>query len=108
MRLIAMLIGGLRMLLRTLGVLFPLGVIALAMMLGCSAMRLGRVFVVLGGLVMFVACHCTAPYRLLPAATKSPARQMVPGFGNARAEMFRADCVKRRLRSDPRNRRGRR
>src|SRR5580704_11450337 len=57
MSLIAMLIGGLRMLLRTSRVFLALGVVALAVMFSGGTMCLGRVFVVFGCLVVFVSCH---------------------------------------------------
>jgi hypothetical protein len=57
MRLIGMLMRGLRMLLGACGVFFALGVVALAVMFGGGTMCLGSVFVVFGGLVMFVFSH---------------------------------------------------
>jgi hypothetical protein len=73
MSLVAMLVGRLRVLFGTAGVLAALGVIALAVMFGGRAMGLGRVLVVLGGFVMFVFGHekprwLSAPRHHEPAA----------------------------------------
>jgi hypothetical protein len=57
MRLIGVLVSCLRVLLRARRVLLPLGVVALAVMVGCGTMRLGSVLMVLGGFVVFVSCH---------------------------------------------------
>ncbi len=58
-RLIAMLVGGLRMLLCTLGVFLALGMIALAMMFRRRAMRFRSIVVMFGCLIMFVTSHFT-------------------------------------------------
>jgi hypothetical protein len=77
-RLIAMLMGSLRMLLGTLGMLLALGVIALAMMVGRRAMGLGGVLVMFGRLVVLVSCHF-ALLDLLPAGVKSaPSIRFLP------------------------------
>jgi hypothetical protein len=72
--LVRLLMGGLRMLLRTLGMLFALRMIALAMMFGGRTMRLGGVFVMFGCPVVFVSCHLRAPCVVcqLPVAIKPP------------------------------------
>jgi hypothetical protein len=58
MGLIALLVGSLRVLSRTGRLFLAFGVIALAMMFRGRAVRLGGVFVMFGGLVMLVSCHC--------------------------------------------------
>jgi hypothetical protein len=58
------------MLLSILGMLFALGMIALAMMLGCRAMRFCCILVMLGGFIVLVSCHLQVPYQMLPAITK--------------------------------------
>ena len=57
MSLIAMLIGGLRVLLRAAGVFLALGMIALAVVFGSSTVRLGGVFVMFGSLVVLISRH---------------------------------------------------
>jgi hypothetical protein len=55
--LVRMLVSGLRMLLRSIGVLFTLGMVTFAMMFGSRAMGLGRVFVMFSSLIVFVFSH---------------------------------------------------
>lgn len=50
------------MLLRILGVLLALCMIALTMMLCRRAMRLSGIIMMFGGLVVLFACHSTVPY----------------------------------------------
>ena len=57
MRLVGMRVCGLRMLLRTRGVLLALGMVALAMMFGGGTMCLGGMFVMFGGLVVLFFSH---------------------------------------------------
>ena len=57
MRVIGMLPRRLRVLLRTRCMLLALGVVALAVMFGRGTVRLGRIFVVFGCLVMFISSH---------------------------------------------------
>jgi hypothetical protein len=45
------------MLLRTAGVLLAFGMVALTVMFGSGSMGLGSIFVVLGGLVVFISSH---------------------------------------------------
>ena len=71
MGLVGVLVSGLRMLLRSIGVLFTLCMIALAMMIGSGPVSLGRILVVLSGLVVFVFCHFRLVGCLLPARVKS-------------------------------------
>ena len=70
MRLIAMLIGGLRMLLCSIRVLLALGMIALAMVIGRGTMCFRSVFVMFGGLVVLVSCHVKPRYVRSQRATK--------------------------------------
>jgi uncharacterized membrane protein len=55
--LLAVLAGILGVLLGARGVLFALGVVVLAVVLGCRAMRFGGILVVLSRLVVFVLGH---------------------------------------------------
>jgi hypothetical protein len=71
MGLVGVLVSGLRMLLRSIGMLFTLGMIALAMMVGSGAVSLGRILVVLSGFVVFVFSHFRLVGCLLPAGVKS-------------------------------------
>jgi hypothetical protein len=64
MSLVAVLGSILSVLLRGRGVFLALRVIAFAVMLSCGTMRLSRVLVVLGGLVMFVLGHGILPFRV--------------------------------------------
>ena len=57
MRLVGVLVCGLRMLLGAGGVFLALGVVAFAVMFGGGAMGLGSVFVMFGSLVVFIFCH---------------------------------------------------
>jgi hypothetical protein len=57
MSLLALLSSRLGVLLRRRGVLLALRMIAPAVVLSCSAMKLSRVFVMLGGLIVFVLRH---------------------------------------------------
>jgi hypothetical protein len=57
MRLVGMLMSGLRMLLGARRVFLSLGVVALAVMFGSGAMGLGSGFVVFRSLVVFVFGH---------------------------------------------------
>ena len=57
-RLVAVLVGGLRVLFRSGRMLLALCVIALAVVLGGGAVSLGGIVVVLCGLVVLVSCHC--------------------------------------------------
>ena len=66
-----MLVSCLRVLLRSISMLLALGMVALAVMFGGSAVRLGRVLVVLSGFVMFVSGHVRLVGCLLPAGIKS-------------------------------------
>jgi hypothetical protein len=52
-----MLVSGLRVLLGTLSMFSSLGMIALAVVFSGRTVRLGRVFMVLGSLVVFVSSH---------------------------------------------------
>ena len=78
MRLIAMLIGGLRMLLRSIRVLLALGVVALTMVLGGGTVCLGRVFVMFGGLVVLVSCHDKPRLLFAPSGQQSGGEEIVP------------------------------
>jgi hypothetical protein len=71
MSLVGMLVSCLRVLLRSISLLLTLGMIALAVMFGGGAVRLGRVLVVFSGLVMFVSGHVRLIGCLLPAGIKS-------------------------------------
>jgi hypothetical protein len=71
MGLIAVLVSRLRMLLCSIGLLPALGMIALAVMLGGGAMRLGGVLVVLGSLVVFVFGHFS------PHGLSAPSRRQI-------------------------------
>jgi hypothetical protein len=77
-RLIAMLVGGLRMLLCTLGVFLALGMIALAMMFRRRAMRFRSVFVMFGCLVVFVTSHF-----MFPVVCSQPQPSHVPDNGSS-------------------------
>ena len=88
MRLIAMLIGGLRVLLGAGGVLLALCMIALAVMFGGGTVRLCSILVMLGGLIVFVSCHGLFLSCALPAPTKSALTSMVPSAAGDQAEMF--------------------
>ena len=57
MSLIAMLIGGLRVLLRAACMFLTLGMIALAVVFGSRAVRLGGVLVMFGSFVMLIFSH---------------------------------------------------
>lgn len=57
MSLIAMLIGGLRVLLRAACVFLTLGMIALAVVFGSRTVRLSGVFVMFGSFVVLVSSH---------------------------------------------------
>jgi hypothetical protein len=57
MGLVGVLVSGLRMLLRSIGVLLTFGVVALTVMFGGGTMCLGSVFVVFGSLVVLVFSH---------------------------------------------------
>jgi hypothetical protein len=57
-RLIAVLVSGLRMLLGSIRMLLALRMIALAVVTGGRTVSLCGVLVVLCGLVMLVSCHC--------------------------------------------------
>ena len=52
-----MLVSGLGVLLGTLSMFFTLGMIAFAVVFSGGTVRLGRVFMVLGSLVVFVSSH---------------------------------------------------
>jgi hypothetical protein len=78
MSLIGVLMGGLRMLLRTLGMLLALRVIALAMVFGGGTMRLGGVFVMFSCLVVFVSCHLWAPWFSAPSRHQTAEAAIVP------------------------------
>jgi hypothetical protein len=65
-RLIAVLVRRLRMLLGGVSVLFAFGMVALAMMFGCGAVRFRGVLVMLGCFVVFISCHCEAPWLMSP------------------------------------------
>ena len=67
MSLIAVLIGGLRMLLGSIRMFLAFGVIALAVMFCGGAMRLCSVFVMFGSLVVFVFRHCTPRWLFAPS-----------------------------------------
>jgi hypothetical protein len=58
MSLIGVLVGGLRMLFRHVSLLLAFDMVSLAVMFGGRTVSLGGVFVVFGGLVVFVSCHC--------------------------------------------------
>ncbi len=77
MSLIAVLVGGLRVLLRAACVFLALGMIALTVMFGSSTVRLGGVFVVFGRFVVLISRHFSLVGCQLPAATtKSPRREL--------------------------------
>ena len=57
MRLVSLLVSCLRMLLRSISMLFALGVITLAVMFGGGTVRLSCILVMLSGFVMFVSGH---------------------------------------------------
>ena len=65
--LVAVLMGGLRMLLCSGRVLLALGVVALAMAFRSGPVCLGSILVVLRSFVVFVSCHGRFPFALLPA-----------------------------------------
>jgi hypothetical protein len=89
MSLVGMLMGRLRMLLRSIGLLLALGMIALAVMFGGGAMSLGRVLVVFGCFIMFVSGH------ILPPGLFAPSRHQIAkaNFGSTDR---RADWSRRR------------
>jgi hypothetical protein len=62
MRLVAVLAGGLRMLLGIRRMLFALCVIAFAMVLGGGSMRFGGILVMFGCLIVFVFGHWLSPF----------------------------------------------
>jgi hypothetical protein len=78
MRLVAMLIGGLRMLLRSIRMFLALGMIALTMVVGRGTMRLRRVFVVFGGLVVLVSCHDNPRLLFAPSGQQGGSGSIVP------------------------------
>jgi hypothetical protein len=55
--LVTVLMGSLRMLLRSIGVLFAFGVVALAMVFGSRTVRFSCVLVVLRSLVVLISGH---------------------------------------------------
>jgi hypothetical protein len=57
MSLLAMLVGGLRVLLRAAGVFLAFGMIALAMLFGGGSVGFGGVVVMFGGFVVLVSSH---------------------------------------------------
>ena len=71
MRLVGVLMGGLRMLLRSIRVFLALGVVAFAVVFGGGTMGFRRVFVVLRSLVVFVSGHCICLAFCRPAPVKS-------------------------------------
>jgi hypothetical protein len=62
MSLVAVLAGGLRMLLGIRRMLFALCVIAFAMVLGGGSMRFGGILVMFGCLIVFVFGHWLSPF----------------------------------------------
>jgi hypothetical protein len=64
--LVAVLVRRLRMLLGSVCVLFALGMVALAVMLCCGAVRFRGVLMMLGCFVVFVSCHGDAPWSMSP------------------------------------------
>jgi hypothetical protein len=66
MSLVGVLVGGLRVLLRSISMLFAFGVIALAMMFCRGTVRLSRILMVLSGFVMFVSRHFWHPWLFAP------------------------------------------
>jgi hypothetical protein len=78
MSLIAMLIGGLRVLLRAAGVLFALGMIALAVVFCGRTVRLGGVIVMFGSFVVLIFSHLGLVGWQLPVTTKPRASRIVP------------------------------
>jgi hypothetical protein len=72
MGLLTMLVRSLRVLFGTARVLLALGVVALAVMFGGGTMCLGSVFVVFGSLVVFVLGHGILVGCQLPAGTNPP------------------------------------
>ncbi len=73
-RLVAVLMGSLRMLLRGRGMLFTLGMVSLAVMFRSRPVCLCGVLVVLRSLVMLVSCHRRLLV-VLPVAIKASARK---------------------------------
>ena len=76
-RLIAMLMGSLRMLLSSGGVLLALGVIALAMMFRSGTVRLGCSLVMLSSLIVLVSCHDRV---LVIRSQREPSQPLSPLF----------------------------
>lgn len=82
-----MLMGRLRMLLGHVRLLLAFRMVALAVMFGGRTVSLGRIFVVFGGFVMFVSCHCGSRWLVAPLCIKTgtcclfrqvPARCIMP------------------------------
>jgi hypothetical protein len=67
MGLVGVRVGGLRMLLCGIRMLLALRMIALAVVLCGGTVRLGRVFVMFRGLIMFVSSHLGSPCLTAPS-----------------------------------------
>src|ERR1700704_5764914 len=90
MSLIAMLIGGLRVLLRAACMFLTLGMIALAVVFGSRPVRLGGVFVIFGSFVVFISRHFSLVRCELPAGTKSrPPESFLPQISTIPEKAFR-------------------
>jgi hypothetical protein len=73
-----MLVGRLRVLLRTRGMFFSFRMVALAMVFGGRPMRLRSVFVMFGSLIMFVSSHDKPRWLLAPSCAQVRGVLIVP------------------------------
>jgi hypothetical protein len=73
-------VGGLRMLLCDVRMFLALGMVAVAVMFGCGTVRLRRIFVVFGCLVMFISSHRKPFGYQLPVGFELTWAPIVPGF----------------------------
>jgi hypothetical protein len=78
MSLVGVLVGGLRVLLRSISLLFTVGVVALAVMFRRRTVRLSRVLVVLSGFVMFVSRHFPPRWLFAPSRHQIAYLSLVP------------------------------
>jgi hypothetical protein len=90
MGLVAVLAGGLRMLLGARRMLAALGVIALAVMFRRRAMGFRRILMMFGSLVVFVACHVGPRLMFAPSVGQTLGKPIVPG---TRAQISPLDGV---------------
>jgi len=78
MSLVAMLVGGLRMLLGDIRMFLALGMVALAMVFSSGTVSLRSIFVMLGSLVMFVSSHFNPRRLSAPACASNLTMRIVP------------------------------